>query len=133
MAHDWAVLLATAHKEADEAARRVFALEGELGAACRAHGAAEEKLPILAAQVAAADRRWVGVEEQWECLDHELTLLILHGSELCMTITGAPPQTPLTHDVMRFAAAHHTEVYAAVRTLGGGVSSHLVHTGELTH
>jgi hypothetical protein len=94
MAHDWAVLLATAHREADEAARRVFALEGELGAACRAHDAAEEKLPILAAQVAAADRRWVGVEEQWECLDHELTLLILHGSELSMTITGAPPQIP---------------------------------------
>jgi hypothetical protein len=30
MAHERAILLATAHGEADEAAHRVFALEGEL-------------------------------------------------------------------------------------------------------
>jgi hypothetical protein len=33
-AQEWAVLLASAHMEADEAVRRVSLLEGELVAAC---------------------------------------------------------------------------------------------------
>jgi hypothetical protein len=45
MAHERVVLLATALREVDEVARRVFILEGELGAAHQAWRAAEEKLP----------------------------------------------------------------------------------------
>jgi dihydroorotase-like cyclic amidohydrolase len=75
MAHERAVLLAIACEEANEVAQRVFTLEGKLGAARQACGAAEEKLLSLAAQAVAADRRRVGVEEQCEHLVHELTLL----------------------------------------------------------
>jgi hypothetical protein len=45
MAHERVVLLATAPREVDEVARRVFILEGELGAAHQAWRVAEEKLP----------------------------------------------------------------------------------------
>jgi hypothetical protein len=77
MAHERAILPAPTHGEANKAARRVFALEGELGTTCWARGVAEEKLPSLAAQVAAADQRLVGAEEQCEHQVHELTLLNL--------------------------------------------------------
>jgi hypothetical protein len=50
------VLVATAHREADEVARKFSILESELVAAHRARDAAEEKLPSLAAKVAAADQ-----------------------------------------------------------------------------
>jgi hypothetical protein len=40
------------HSEADEVAQRVFALEDELVAMCRAQDAAEEKILSLAAEVA---------------------------------------------------------------------------------
>jgi hypothetical protein len=42
-------------------------------------------------------------------LVHELTLLNLRGSKLCMTITSTLSQAPL-HEGMWFVAAHHTEV-----------------------
>jgi hypothetical protein len=63
MAHERIVLLATTHGEVHEAARRVITLEGELRVACKAHDAIEEKLPSLPAKAAAADQRWVAVEE----------------------------------------------------------------------
>jgi hypothetical protein len=49
------VLLAAAQREMDEAAQRVYALEGELVAACRSQDVLEEKLPSLANQAAIVD------------------------------------------------------------------------------
>jgi hypothetical protein len=46
--------LATAHSEADEAAQRVSALDGELMAVHRAWDAAEEKFLSLAAKAVVA-------------------------------------------------------------------------------
>jgi uncharacterized protein (DUF111 family) len=91
LAQDRAVLLATTHVEVDEVDQRVSFLEGELVAACPAWEAVEEKLPSLAAKASAVDRRWVAAEEQCESLVHELTLLNLRGSELCVNISGALP------------------------------------------
>jgi hypothetical protein len=54
-------------------------------------------------------------------LVHELTLLSLRGSELCMTITGAPPLAPL-HEGMWFAVACHIEVSMRLSTLWAAVS-----------
>jgi hypothetical protein len=51
---------------------------------------AEANLSCLVHMVAATDWLWVGAEEQCECLIHELTLLKLMGSELYLTIIGAP-------------------------------------------
>jgi hypothetical protein len=47
MTQERVVLLATAHGEADTAARRVSILEGKLVVVHRAQDAAEEKLPSL--------------------------------------------------------------------------------------
>jgi hypothetical protein len=91
LAQDRAVLLATTHVEVDEVAQRVSFLEGELVAACPAWDVVKEKLPSLAAKASAVDRRWVAAEEQCESLVHELTLLNLRGSELCVNISGALP------------------------------------------
>jgi hypothetical protein len=87
MAQERVVLLATVRSEVDKVAQRVSALEGELMAMRRARDATKEKIPNLAA---AAERQRVAAEEQCECLVHELTLLNLRGSELCMTTTSAP-------------------------------------------
>jgi hypothetical protein len=130
MAHERVVLLATAHGESNKVARRVSVLEGELRAAHQAWGATEVKLPTLADKAATTYRRRVGVEEQCERLVHEITLLNLEGSKLCMTITGAPPQAPL-HEGMRFVAAHHTEVVMQLYALGNTVSGRPVHTRHL--
>jgi hypothetical protein len=86
-----------------------YTLEGKLVAARRARYTAEEKLPSLATKAAAIDQQRVAVEEQCEHLVHELTLLNLRGSKLCMTINGAPPQTPI-YMGLRFVAAHETKV-----------------------
>jgi dihydroxyacetone kinase-like predicted kinase len=87
-------LLATAHGEVVEAAQRVFALGDELVAACRAWEAIEDKILSLVAKMVTADQQQEATEEQCECLLHELTLLSLRGSELCITITGAPLLAP---------------------------------------
>jgi hypothetical protein len=50
----------------------------------------------LAAKMAVADQRREATEEQCERQVHELTLLSLRGSELCITITDAPPLAPST-------------------------------------
>jgi hypothetical protein len=63
IAHERAILLATAHEANNKAAQRVSSLEDELVAVHRARGMAEEKLPSLAAKVAVADQQQVGVEE----------------------------------------------------------------------
>jgi hypothetical protein len=109
LAQERAVPLAATLGEMNEVAWRASALEGELVAARRARDMAEEKLPSLATKAATIDQQRVAVEEQCEHLVHELTLLNLRGSELCMTITGAPPQTPI-YKGMRFVAAHDTKV-----------------------
>jgi hypothetical protein len=116
MAQERAIRLATAYREADMVARRVSILGGELVTMRRAWDVAVEKLPCLAAKAAATNQLLVVVEEQCERLVHELTLLNLRGSTLCMTITGAPLQAPL-HEGMRFAAIHHTEVIIRLCTL----------------
>jgi hypothetical protein len=59
--------------------------------------------------MATSEWRHVAVEGQCERLIHELTLLSLWGSELCMSVTGIPSQAPL-HEGMCFAIAQHTEV-----------------------
>jgi hypothetical protein len=56
---------------------------------------AEEKISNLAAKAATVELQRTAVEQHCERLVYELTLLNLQGSKLCMTITGAPPQTPL--------------------------------------
>jgi hypothetical protein len=68
----------------------------------------KEKVLSLAAEAAIADRRQEAVEEQCECLVHELTLLCIKGSKLCINIARAPPLTHL-HEGMRFAMAQHTK------------------------
>jgi hypothetical protein len=75
MAQEKAVLLATTHGEADEVAQRVFILEGELVAMRWAQHVIEEKLLGLAARVATTNPQWEAIEEQYERLVHELTLL----------------------------------------------------------
>jgi hypothetical protein len=47
---------------------------------------------------------------------HELTLLSLRCSELCMTITSVPLQAPLFEE-MWFAVACHTKVAMQLSTL----------------
>jgi hypothetical protein len=94
---------------ATQGAQRVSIFEDELTAARRARDMAEEKILSPVAKAATTDQRWEAVEEQCECLVHELTLLSLRGSQLCMMITGVPPLAPL-HEGMRIAAAQHTEV-----------------------
>jgi hypothetical protein len=98
MAQEGVVLLAIVCSEADEAAQRVFVLEGELMAACQAQDVAEGKFLSLSAQVAVAEWQRVAAEEQCEHLVHELTFSSLRGSELCMTITGARRQCPYTRE-----------------------------------
>jgi hypothetical protein len=68
-----------------------------------------------------AERQHVAVEEQCECLVHELTLLSLRGSELCMSITSVPPQAPL-HEGMHFVVSQHTEVATWLSALWAVVS-----------
>jgi hypothetical protein len=97
------------HKKIIHVKSGCYTLEGELVAARRARDTTKEKLPSLATKAAAIDQQWVAVEEQCEHLVHELTLLNLRGSELCMTITGAPPQTPI-YKGLRFVVAHDTMV-----------------------
>jgi hypothetical protein len=52
---------------------------------------AEEKFLSLSAKADTTERRQVEAEDQCDCLVHEITLLNLRGSKLCMTITSAPP------------------------------------------
>jgi hypothetical protein len=87
----------------------------------RAQDVAEEKVLSLAAEVAIADQRWEAPEEQCKCLAHELTLLSIRGSELCITITDAPTLAPL-HEGMCFAMARNTEVATRLSTLMVAVS-----------
>jgi hypothetical protein len=68
-----------------------------------------------------ANQWWEATDEQYKRLVHELTLLSIRGSELCITITGAPPLTPL-HEGMRFVVAQHTEVATLLSTLWAVVS-----------
>jgi hypothetical protein len=56
MAQERAVLLATAHGEADKVARMVSFLEGELVATRQSQDVAEEKLPSMADKVAIDDQ-----------------------------------------------------------------------------
>jgi hypothetical protein len=102
-------------------AQRVSALEGELVAARQAQDAAEGIFMSLWAKAAVAEWRWAVAEEQCEHLVHEHPLLSLSGSELCMTIKGAPPPPPL-HEEMHFAMGHHTEVAMRQSTLCSTVS-----------
>jgi chromosome segregation ATPase len=83
MAREKIVLLATTRGEVAEATQRVSILGDELMAARRAWDVAEEKISSLMTKAATTDQRWEAVEEQWERLVHELTLLSLRGSELC--------------------------------------------------
>jgi dGTP triphosphohydrolase len=98
MAQEKVILLATTRGEADEAAWRVSVLEDKLVATRPAQDATKEKFPSVAAQAVMAHRRWEATEEQCECLVHELTLMSLRGSELCMTITSAPLLPPCTRE-----------------------------------
>jgi hypothetical protein len=77
MAQERVVLLATAHGEADVAAQRVSALEGELVATHQTCDVVKEKFSSLVAKAAVAEQRRVAIEEQCERLVHELTLLSL--------------------------------------------------------
>jgi hypothetical protein len=76
--------------------------KGELTATHRARDVAEDKFLSL---LATAEQRRVAEYEQCERLVHELTLLSLRGSELCMTISGVPTHAPL-YEGMRFVVAH---------------------------
>jgi hypothetical protein len=114
-----AALLATIHGEAAEATQRVSTLGDELVIVHRARDVAEEKVSTLTVKAATIDRRPEVAKEQCEGLVHQLILLRIRGSELCITITGAPLLTPL-HEGMRFAVAWHnkeTTRLAAIRIL----------------
>jgi hypothetical protein len=63
----------------------------------------------VAAEVAMAIQRWEATEEQCERLVHELSLLSIKRSELCITISSAPSWSPL-HEGMHFVVAQHTKV-----------------------
>jgi hypothetical protein len=80
MAQERVILLVTTHGEVGEAAQRVSTLYVELRMRPRS----------LAAKTAVVERRSVAAEEWCKRLIHELTLLSLRCSELCMTITSAP-------------------------------------------
>jgi heterodisulfide reductase subunit A-like polyferredoxin len=56
MAHEKAILLASAHGEADVVARKISLLEGELAVALQVRDTTEVKLLGLVGQVAIADR-----------------------------------------------------------------------------
>jgi hypothetical protein len=121
MAQERAVLLATSRSEADEVAQRASALEGELVVAHRAQETTKVKFQSLSPKPIAVERRRVEIEEQCERLVHELTLLSLRGSELCMTIIGAPSQASL-YEGMWFVAARHIEVAMRLSSLSEAVS-----------
>jgi hypothetical protein len=121
MAREKVAMLATAHDEAAGATQRVCILGDELATARQAKDVAEEKIWSLAAEVAMTNQRWEAAKEQCEHLVHELTLLNIRGSELCITIIGAPPLTPL-HVGMRFVVAQHTEVATWLSALWLAVS-----------
>jgi hypothetical protein len=70
---------------------------------------AEEKILGLKFEVATANQWRKSIKEWCERLVHMLTLLSIRGSELCITITGAPPLTPL-HEGMRLTVAQHAEM-----------------------
>jgi hypothetical protein len=87
----------------------------------QAWDAAEEKILSLEEKTTMAEQRGVAVEEQCERLVHELTLMSLKGSELCMTITSTLPQAPLPEG-MCSAVAQHTEVAMRLSALWGAES-----------
>jgi hypothetical protein len=91
MAQESIILLVTAYGEASEPTQRVFALEGKLVAARQAQDATEEKILSLVANTVVVEWQQLATEEQCERLVHELTLLNLRGSELCMSITDISP------------------------------------------
>jgi hypothetical protein len=87
----------------------------------QAKDVAEEKILSLTFEVAMANQRWEAAEEQCEHLVHELTHLSIRSSELCITITGAPPLTPL-HEGMRLVAAQHAKMATWLSALWVAVS-----------
>jgi hypothetical protein len=96
-------------------------LEGSLVATRQAQDVAKEKFLSLVSKAATAEWRWVATEEQCERLVHELTLMSLKGSELCMTITSTLPQAPLPERICS-AVAQHTEVAMRLSALWGAES-----------
>jgi hypothetical protein len=90
MAQESAILLASAHGEDSDVARKVSLVEGQLAVARQAWDAVKAKLPGLVDKVADTDRRREGAEGQCEELAEELTLMWIGGSELCLTV-GYPP------------------------------------------
>jgi hypothetical protein len=121
MAREKAALLATAHDEAAGATQRVSILGDEPATARQAKDAAKEMILSLAAEVAMANRRREPAKKKCKHLVHELTLLRIRESEMCITIIGAPLLTPL-HEGMCFAVAQHTEVATRLSTLWMAVS-----------
>jgi chromosome segregation ATPase len=103
-ARERATLLATTHGEAVEATQRVSTLGDELATVHQARDATEERILGLEAEVSMAHQWREAAEEQWKRLVHKLTLLNIRDSELCITITGAPPLTPL-NKLMHFVVA----------------------------
>jgi hypothetical protein len=87
----------------------------------RAKDAVEERILSLEAEVSMAHLQRGATVEQCERMVHGLTLLNIRHSEFYITITVAPPLTPL-HEGMRFAAAQHTEVAAWLSALWAEVS-----------
>jgi hypothetical protein len=63
-----------------------------------------------------AHQRREATKEQCGQLVHELALLNIRSSELCITITGSPSLTPL-HEGMCFVVAQHTKVAAWLSAL----------------
>jgi hypothetical protein len=95
IAQERVVLLASTRGEANEVAKKPSLLEGELVVA---HWAQEE------------------VEERYEHLVNELTLLRLRGPKLWLAIVGTPPQG-LLHEGMRFTVTHYSMVATRLSAL----------------
>jgi hypothetical protein len=121
LAQERVIRLATARGEADEAVWRVCALEGVQMATRQARDTVEENFLSMVAKVTVAERQRVAAEEYCKHLVHELTLLSLRVSKLCMTITGTLPQPPLPEG-MCFAIAQHIELAMLLFVLWMAVS-----------
>jgi hypothetical protein len=75
----------------------------------------------LATEAIVANQQWEATKEQCRRLAQELIFLSIRGSELCITVTGAPPRAPL-HEGMHFAVARHTKVASQFSVLRAAVS-----------
>jgi hypothetical protein len=112
-----AVVLASAHEEAEDLARRIALLEGELAEVRQARDMAKENSRGSFDMVADAER-WLE-ESKIECREHFAN----PGSEQCLAIVGPPRVRILLSEGMQIAALRYTEMAKELAALWVVVSS----------